>query len=150
MRSFIMGLCGGLVLAACVAEAASLCNCCASGTEQACAAVCTPVKPAVGQCVAAVDSAGTASIAGFGNPLYDISLRNVRLGTPKFDELEAFRKLLEAARKGVEKDRKDTLQAFARREVDQATADAAAKRYDAAIVNYYLGLQAYRNAFRDL
>ncbi len=132
------------------ASPASLCNCCAAGTEQSCAAVCEPVKPPQGQCVPSIDYDGSATIAPNVNPLYDITLRNIWLGTPSFGELESFRKLIEAARKGVERDRKSTLQAFARREIDQATADAAAKRYETAIVNYYLGLQAYRDAFRDM
>ena len=149
MRAVILGVLGG-VLTAGGAAAAGLCNCCGAGTEQSCAAVCEPIKPVQGQCVAAVDYGGSATIAPNINPLYDISLRNVWLGTPKFDELESFRKLLEAGRKGVERDRRTTLQAFARRDLDKAAADAAAKRYDAAIVNYYLGLQAYRDAFRDM
>ena len=103
-----------------------------------------------GQCVPAVDYAGTAAVGPNVNPLYDTTLRNIWLGTPSFGELESFRKLLEAARKGVERDRKASLQAFARREIDRAAADQAAKRYETAIVNYYLGLQAYRDAFRDM
>ena len=149
MRSLLAGL-AGVVWMTASTSAASLCNCCGASTEQSCAAVCEPVKPPEGQCVPAVDYTGTATIGPNVNPLYDTTLRNIWLGTPGFGELESFRKLLEAARKGVERDRKASLQAFARREIDQAAADAAAKLYETAIVNYYLGLQAYRDAFRDM
>ena len=94
-----------------------------------------------------MDFAGSSEIAEGVNPLYDLSLRNIWLGSPSRDQLESFRKLLESARRGAEKDRKTSLRAFASKKIDKATAEARVKRYDDAIINYYLGQQAYRDAF---
>lgn len=138
----------GLMAAANGASAASLCNCCGTDTAQSCAAVCEPVKAPQGQCVAAVDFAGKPAISENVNPLYEVSLRNLRLGTDGA-ELETFRRLLEASRRGVEKDRRAALRAYARGKIDQSTGAASIARYEAAIVNYYLGLQAYRDAYRS-
>ncbi|MGQ0484118.1 MAG: hypothetical protein ACT4SY_02020 [Hyphomicrobiales bacterium] len=138
----------GLMAAVNGAAAASLCNCCGTDTAEACAAVCQPVKVPQGQCVAAVDFAGKPAISENVNPLYDVSLRNLRLATTKGAELEAFRRLLEAARRGVEKDRRAALRAYARGKIDQSAGAASIARYESAIVNYYLGLQAYRDAYR--
>ncbi len=137
----------GLTAAAIGASAASLCSCCGTDMAQACATACGAVKVAQGQCVAAVDFAGKPAISENVNPLYEVSLRNLRLGTDGA-ELEAFRRLLEAARRGVEKDRRATLRAHARGKIDQSAGAASIARYEAAIVNYYLGLQAYREAYR--
>lgn len=146
MKFQAIAVAGTMVWLATTASAASLCNCCGTSTAAACVTVCAPVKPAQGQCVATVDYAGTAEIAEGVNPLYDIPLRNIWLGSPKRAELEAFRQLLESARAGAEKDRKSSLRDFASRKIDQPTAVARAKRYDDAIVNYYLGMQSYRDA----
>ena len=137
----------GLIAAANGGSAASLCKCCGTDTAQACAAVCQPVAVPQGQCVAAVDFAGKPAISENVNPLYEVSLRNLRLGTDGA-ELEAFRRLLEASRRGVEKDRRAALRAYGRGKIDLAARAASIARYEAAIVNYYLGLQAYRDAFR--
>jgi len=76
-----------------------------------------------------------------------VPLRNLWIGSPNRKQLEAFRRLLELARKGVEKDRKMALKQRRQGKIDAAAAAAAAKRYDEAIVNYYLGLRSYRDAF---
>ena len=148
MKALLPAALGAVMLAMVPASAASLCNCCGSDTAASCAKVCEPVKPAPGQCVATVDFAGTAIIGKDQNPLYDMPLKNLWLGTPSRDDLEAFRRLLENARRGPEKDRRAALKAYAKGKIDRTAADAAAKRYEDAIVNYYLGVHAYRSANR--
>jgi hypothetical protein len=80
------------------------------------------------------------------NPLYDIPLRNTWLDPSRTQELEAFRQLLESARKGAESDRRLALRAFRSGKIDGSKARSLAGRYDDAMVNYYLGVQAYRLA----
>lgn len=129
-------------------QSANLCNCCGdSGTAASCADACAPLKPAAGQCVATVDFAGNAEIGEGINPLYDVPLQNVWLGSARREELEVFRRLLETARKGAETDRRTALKAYSRGKIDQAEADKRARRYDDAMINYYLGAKAYRDAF---
>ncbi len=139
----------GLMAAVNGAAAASLCNCCGAGTAQACTAVCQPIEAPQGQCVAAVDFTGKPEISENVNPLYEVSLRNLRFGAAATGELEAFRRLLEASRRGVEKDRKAALKAYTRGKTDRSALDASVARYEAAIVNYYLGLRAYRDAYHS-
>ena len=139
---------GGLLMAATSANSASLCNCCETGMAEACKATCAAVTLAAGQCVATVDFGGTTAIAAGENPLYSISLRGMHLAATKRMELEDFRRLLEAARAGAETDRKASMADFRRKKIDQAVAAANAKRYDEAIVNYYLGLRAYRDSVK--
>lgn len=127
-----------------MANAAGLCNCCGDSTVDSCTAACAPVKPAEGQCIAAVDYTADPGIGEGKNPLYDVPLRDMWLGNPDATQREAFRKLLEAARLGAESDRRAALKARARGQIDDAEAAVLAKRYDDAIVNYYLGMQAYR------
>ena len=147
MKFHAIATAGAMVLLTTAAQAASLCNCCGTSTVAACSNTCAPIKVAQGQCVAAVDFDGQSEISDGVNPLYDLSLRNIWLGSLNRDQLENFRKLLESARKGVEKGRKSSLRVFASKKIDKATAAANAKRYDDAIVNYYLGQQSYRDAF---
>lgn len=145
-----------LLLAACTifgcvgtlpAAAAGLCNCCGVETAAHCAAACAAVKPSPGQCVATIDFAAKVVIAEGQNPLYDIPLQNVWLGSPTRDQLEALRILLEAARRSAEMDRRRALRAAARGEITAEDAQRLAKRYDSAIINYYLGMKAYRQGF---
>ena len=126
------------------AGAAGLCNCCGDLTSSACSAACNQVRPAAGQCIATVDYAAGPGVNEGTNPLYDMDLRDVRLGSPSAAQLEAFRRMLEAARRGAEADRKAAVRARRRGKIDTAEAASRAKRYDKAIVNYYLGIQAYR------
>ena len=95
----------GLFLASVSANATNLCNCCTTGVAQSCNATCAPAKPVSGQCVAMVDYANEATIAAGENPLYGISLRGISLEDAMRPQLEGFRKLLETARRGAEKDR---------------------------------------------
>jgi hypothetical protein len=148
MKRLAILVSGTMVFLSLPASAASLCNCCGSSTAANCQAVCAPVKPVEGQCVATVDFAGKGEIAEGVNPIYDLSLRNMWLGSPNTDQLEAFRKLLELSRKGAESDRRAALRQFAKGKIDKAAADAAAKRYDDAIVNYFLGFHSYSEAKR--
>lgn len=142
----ILGLASlGLFLASAPVNAASLCNCCATGTAQSCSAVCAPAKPAPSQCVARVDYTGEAVIADGDNPLYGISLLGLDLNDAARPELEGVRQLLENSRRGVEKDRKISTRDFRKGKIDDATLAVNAKRYEDAIVNYYLGLRAYRD-----
>ncbi len=146
MKPLIALAIGLLCLAGVPATAAGLCNCCGDQTVPSCANACTAVKPPKGQCVATVDYAAKAGIGAGQNPLYNISLRNMWLGSPDRDGLEAFRRLLEGSRRWAERDRKSALRAHARGKIDKATSAAMVKRYDDAIVNYYLGIQAFRLA----
>lgn len=139
----------GLMAAANGASAASLCNCCGTGTAQSCAAVCEKVEVPDGQCVPAVNFAGKTAISKDANPLYDVPLRSLRLATKDTGELEAFRRLLEAARRGLEKDRRAAERAYGGGKTGRAALDASLARYEAAVVNYYLGLRAYRDAYRS-
>lgn len=139
---------GGVLMVASPANSASLCNCCETGTVEICKATCAAVTLPAGQCVVTMDSGGTTEIATGENPLYSISLRTMHLGGAKRMGLEDFRRLLEAARAGVEKDRKASIADFKRKKIDAATAAIAAKRYEEAIVNYYLGLRAYRDGVK--
>ena len=142
----LLGLAGvGLFLATASVTAASLCNCCATGVAESCSAVCAPVKPVSGQCVAMVDYAGEATIAAGENPLYGISFRGISLDDAMRPELEGFRRLLEMARRGAEKDRKASIRDFRKHKIDEATVQANTQRYESAVVNYYHGLRAYRD-----
>jgi hypothetical protein len=145
MRIFLGLASLGLFLASAPVNAASLCNCCSTGGAESCSAVCAPVKPATGQCVAVMDYAGEAVIADGDNPLYGISLLGLSLKDAVRADLEGVRRLLENSRRGVEKDRKASARDFRKGKIDDATLAANAKRYEDAIVNYYLGLRAYRD-----
>ena len=97
MRIFL-GLAGlGLLLTSAPVNAASLCNCCATGVAENCSAVCAPAKPAPGQCIARMNYAGEAVIADGDNPLYGISLLGLDLDDAMRPELEGVRRLLEAS-----------------------------------------------------
>jgi len=128
------------------ASAAGLCNCCGGATAETCSAACSPAEPTEGQCRVTVDYRVRPAVGKGINPLYDMDLRNVRLGTPSAAQLESFRRLLEAARRGAEADRRTALRERRRGKIDAAEAASLAQRYDRAIVNYYLGIQAYRLA----
>ena len=142
----LLGLAGaGLCLASISADAASLCNCCTTGVVESCKAVCAPVKPSAGQCVALVDYTSEATIIAGENPLYGISLLNISLGDATRPELGGYLKLLELTRRGLENDRKASVRDFRKHKIDEAAATANAKRYEDAIVNYYVGIQAYRD-----
>ena len=92
-----------------------------------------------------VDYAGEAMIADGDNPLYGISLLNVNIENAMRPELEGIRRLLENSRRGVEKDRKTSALDFRKGKIDDAALAVNTKRYEDAIVNYYLGLRAYRD-----
>jgi hypothetical protein len=92
-----------------------------------------------------VDYASEATIAAGKNPLYGISLRGISLEDAMRPQLEGFRKLLETARRGAEKDRKASARDFRKHKIDEATVQANIQRYESAVVNYYLGLRAYRD-----
>jgi hypothetical protein len=146
MRLAFAAALGLVTLMGSTAQAASLCNCCGSETAQSCARACAPVSVKPGQCVATVDFDAEAVIGPGQNPLYDIPLQNVWLDSSEGSKLEVFRRLMERARKAAEADRRKALAKRRKGSIDAATADRLAKRYDDAIVNYYLGMQAYRIA----
>jgi hypothetical protein len=133
------------VLWASAASAANLCNCCGDAGEGACSAACAAIAVPAGQCVAAVDYDSPAEVGAGINPLYGLSLRNVRLGSPNREQLEAFRQLLERARIGAESDRREALDVRRAGSTGEATADSSAIRYETAMVNYYLGILSYRD-----
>jgi hypothetical protein len=130
------------------ASAASLCNCCGDGTLSSCTTACATISPSPGQCVATIDPSGETNIGPDQNPLYDVSLRNTRLDPSARSSVEAFRHLLETARKGAERDRRSALRAIRTHKIDDGKAQSLASRYDDAMVNYYLGVQAYLLAVR--
>ena len=84
-------------------------------------------------------------IADGDNPLYGISLLGLDLKDAVRPELEGVRRLLENSRRGIEKDRKASARDFRRGKINDATLAVNTKRYEDAIVNYYLGLRAYRD-----
>jgi hypothetical protein len=148
MKHLLRALAAAAWLTGGSASAANLCNCCATGTAAACATACADAKPVEGLCLPAVDFEGAANIGPGQNPLYEVPLKSLNLAGTKREGLEAFRGLLEMSRKGVEKDRRVALRDFRKNLIDAAAASTAAKRYDDAMVNYYLGMNAYRRAFQ--
>ncbi len=144
MRLTIGALALSTLFAASPAFAAGLCNCCGDATAAACATVCAPVKVEPGQCVVTVDFAAEAEIGPGRNPLYDIPMRSVWIDKPDAGRLEAFRRLLERARRGAESDRAAALRDHKRGKIGAEEAARLAKRYDDAMVNYFLAMQAYR------
>ena len=150
MRTFLRLAGLGLLLTSASVNAASLCNCCTSGVAERCSAVCTPAKPAIGQCIAKVDYTREPVIADGDNPLYGISLLGLDLRDAKRPELEGVRQLLEDSRRGAEKDRKASALDFRNGKIDDAGIAGSTKRYEDAIVNYYLGLRAYRDRLAEV
>ncbi|MBI2719614.1 MAG: hypothetical protein HY245_01170 [Rhizobiales bacterium] len=146
MRVWALSAGVALLLLSPAAGAASLCNCCGEGTAASCAKTCETAKPPQGQCTVVVDYAGTAEISPGVNPLYGVSLRNLVVGTPDKVQSELLRRLLEAARRGAENDRRISFRDYERGKIDRAGAAANEKRYEDAIVNYFLGMDAWRNA----
>ena len=108
--------------------------------------MCEPVKPALGQCAATIDFGARTRVAADRNPLYDIPLDNFWLNTSDGVKIELFRRLLERSRKGVEADRRLAAKSYRTGKIDRPTVEARAKRYEDALVNYYLGAQAYKIA----
>ena len=145
MRALLGLACAGLFLVTTSVNSANLCNCCATGVAESCSAVCSAAKPASGQCVAMADYAGEATIAAGENPLYGISLRGISVEEAMRPQLEDFRRLLEMARRGAEKDRKASARDFRKHKIDEATVQTDIQRYENAVVNYYHGLRAYRD-----
>ena len=92
-----------------------------------------------------VDYTGEVVIADGDSPLYGISLLSLGLKDAVRPELEGVRRLLEDSRRGVEKDRKTSARDFRKGKIDDAALAAHTQRYEDAIVNYYLGLRAYRD-----
>ena len=86
-------------------------------------------------------------IAEGDNPLYGISLLGLDLEDAVRPELEGVRRLLENSRRGFEKDRKASARDFRRGKIDDDALAVNTKRYEDAIVNYYLGQRAYRDRF---
>jgi hypothetical protein len=146
MKVVLPAVFGVLLCSALPASAASLCNCCGGGTAATCSTACEQVKPPEGQCVSTVDFSGSVTIGPGKNPLYEMSLQNLFVGPATKPQLESLRLLLEQSRLGAEVDRKMALHDFAGGKIDKVAADSAAKRYDDAMVNYFLGVHAYREA----
>jgi hypothetical protein len=128
------------------ALAADLCNCCGDTTAASCVSACTTIASTPSQCVPTVDFSAKPDVGPGKNALYEFSLRNLKVQNTDPTSLELYRRLLEKLRKGVEADRKAALWDRHDGKIDAATATSLAKRYDDAIVNYYLGAQAYRLA----
>lgn len=146
MRTAVAAVAGLTCLISVEANAAAFCNCCGEATAVSCKVVCEPVKPVLGQCVATIDFDARTRIAPDQNPLYDIPLDNFWLNTSDDVKTELFRRLLERSRKGVEADRRLAAKSYRTGKIDRPTVEARAKRYEDALVNYYLGAQAYKIA----
>lgn len=146
MKLFAAALAGFALFAAVPAQSASLCNCCASGTPASCATACATVKPAANMCIPVVDFAADAAIGPGQNPLYGISLKTLDVSNASSSQLEMLRRMLEKSRKGAEGDRKAALKDFAAGKMNANAAAALARRYDRAMVNYYLGMKAFQAA----
>ena len=146
MRTVIAVLAGLACLVRVEANAAAFCNCCGGATAASCTAACEPVKPVLGQCVATVDFNAKTRIAPDRNPLYDIPLDNFWLNTSDGVKIELFRRLLERSRKGAEADRQRAARSLRKSKINESKSESRDKRYDDALVNYYLGAQAYRIA----
>jgi hypothetical protein len=146
MKTAVAAIAGLTCLIGVEANAAAFCNCCGEATAVSCKAVCEPVKPVLGQCVATIDFEARTKIAPDQNPLYDISLDNFWLNTSDETKTELFRRLLERSRRGVEADRRLAAKSFRAGRMDRLTIEARTQRYEDALVNYYLGAQAYKTA----
>lgn len=128
------------------ALAANLCNCCGDATAASCVSACTVIASAPSQCVPTVDFSAKPDVGPGKNALYEFSFRNLKVQQTDNTSLELYRRLLEKLRKGAEKDRKAALRDRRDGKIDEVAAASLSKRYDDAIVNYYLGAQAYRLA----
>lgn len=142
----ILGL---LLIGTTPAQAASLCNCCGEKTVASCVAACETVSVEADQCVPTVDFAAKADIGPGKNALYEFPLSNLKIYKTDETSLELYRRLLEKLRMGAEADREAALWERHDGKIDEATAASRVKRYEDAIVNYYLGAQAYRLAKRQ-
>ena len=130
------------------AFAAAFCDCCASPLSVSCAAACAAIAEPGGQCLVAVDVSGKERIGPDQNPLYSLKFGTLRLKDPSREEREALRRLLEKAREAAESDREKALADQKTGRIDSETAAQRARRYDDAMVNYYLGQQVYRSTAR--
>lgn len=146
MKSMLVTAALAGLLSSSASQAASLCNCCGASTVAACTAACSAVTVPEGQCLPAVDYDARAEIGEGVNPLYDVPLQSLSLGQADRAQIELFRRLMEASRRGAEKDRRLALRAYARGKIDRTEAERLNKRYEDAIVNYYLGINAFRAA----
>jgi hypothetical protein len=138
MKLFAAALAGFALFAAVPAQSASLCSACS------CATACATVKPAANMCIPVVDFAADAVIGPGQNPLYGISLKTLDVSNASSSQLEMLRRMLEKSRKGAESDRKAALKDFAAGKMNANAAAALARRYDRAMVNYYLGMKAFQ------
>jgi hypothetical protein len=146
MKLFAAALAGFALFAAVPAQSASLCNCCAAGTPASCATACATVKPADKLCIPVVDFTADPVIGPGQNPLYGISLKTLDVSNASASQLEMLRRMLETSRRAAEKDRKAALKDFAAGKMNSNAAAALARRYDRAMINYYLGMKAFQAA----
>lgn len=144
MSKQILAVLGLMWITSAPVEAADLCNCCGDTAAGSCAAACQAIEADAGQCIPTVDFEGKAEIGPGKNALYELSLRNLQVSRTDSGSLEEFRRLLEKLRRGAEADRRKALRDRRHGKIDETTANAFTNRYDDAIVNYYLGAQAYR------
>ena len=141
-----LAILGLILITGAPAQAANLCNCCGEATAASCVSACETLAVTAGQCVATIDFKAKTDVGPGKNALYEFSLRNLKVHQTDDTSLELYRRLLEKLRKSAEADRKAALWERHDGKIDEATAASRVKRYDDAIVNYYLGAQAYRLA----
>lgn len=130
-------------------HAAQFCDCCAGTLSTACKAVCPAPAETGEQCPVVVDFTGEEEIGPGRNPLYELSFRTLRLQNPSREQREAFRTLLERARQAAEADRATAERDRLAGRISTSEAAQRASRYDNAMINYYLGQQAYRTTRQD-
>ena len=141
-----LAILGLVLITGAPAQAANLCNCCGEATAASCVVACETVAITAGQCVPTIDFNAKTDIGPGKNALYEFSLRNLKVYQTDDTSLELYRRLLEKLRRNAEADRKTALWERHDGKIDAVTAVSRVKRYDDAIVNYYLGAQAYRLA----
>jgi hypothetical protein len=128
------------------ARAAGLCDCCASSLTPSCETACKPVTLAPAQCPAIVDYEGSGDTVSGKNPLNGRSLKDIMLGDPSRQQLEAFRIFLENSRRDAVWVYVKALKAFRQTKITEEELATAKALNEEALVNYYHGMNAYLTA----
>lgn len=128
------------------AQAIGICSCCLDPQPAACAQACKASERSSGQCPAFVIYDGEGAVGPTGNPLNAMSLAELSVGEPRRAQLEQFRKFLEKYRRKAIQDWKTAARAHKRGTLGKAEFDTAGTLYREALVGYYHGIRAYKDA----
>ena len=129
------------------AQAASLCNCCGSETAQSCATLVRRSRSCLANAWRPSTSMPKLDDRTRPEPALRHSPAERLVGFRRQEtSLKCFAVCWKAARKAAEADRRKALAERRKGSIDAATAEQLARRYDDAMVNYYLGMQSYRIA----